>query len=131
LDAAAVARRFVELWYASEREDELRALLRDDYVHHTPSHDFDKEGFLQQVGFVNAALSEVDCDVVHVLVEDDLAAVYVTVEATHSGDFLGIPATGKRVSTGGACFLRAEDGRIAEDWDVWALQTILLELQRA
>ena len=55
--------------------------------------------------------------------------MYVTVEATHSGPFFGIEATGKRVSTTGACFMRVADGRIVEDWDAWALQSILLQLQ--
>jgi predicted ester cyclase len=77
---------------------------------------------------VNAALSEVDYDVVHAVADGDRAAVYVTVEATHSGDFFGIAPTGKRVSTVGACFLRLADGRIAEDWDAWALHSILLQL---
>jgi steroid delta-isomerase-like uncharacterized protein len=131
VDAAGVARRFVELWYAPEREDELRALLAEEYVHHTPSGDLDGDGFLRQLGFVNAALSDVDYHVVHALAAGDLAAVYVTVEATHSGEFFGIPATGKRVSTAGACFLRIESDRIAEDWDAWALQTILSQLQQA
>jgi predicted ester cyclase len=131
VDAADVARLYVELWYATEREDELRSLLTDGFVHHTPSGDFDKDGFLQQLGFVNAALSDIDYAVVHSLAAGDLASVYVAVEATHSGDFFGTPETGKRVSTAGACFLRVEDGRIAEDWDAWSLQTILFQLQRA
>jgi steroid delta-isomerase-like uncharacterized protein len=130
VDAADVARRFVELWYTPEREDELRALLADDYVHHTAFHDFDREGFIEQLGAVNAALSDVDYHIEHSVVDGDRAAVYVSVTATHSGEFFGIAATGKRVSTVGACFLRVADGRIAEDWDAWALQSILFQIQR-
>jgi predicted ester cyclase len=127
--AAAVARRFVELWYAPEREDELRALLADDYVHHTAFHDFDRNGFIEQLAAVNVALSDVDYRIDHVVVDGDRAAVYVSVTATHAGEFFEIAGTGKRVSTVGACFLRVEDGRIAEDWDAWALQSILFQLR--
>jgi steroid delta-isomerase-like uncharacterized protein len=123
-----VARRFVWLWYAPERESELRALLAEDYVHHAPSGDVDADGFLHGLAAVNAALSSIDYRVVHAVGDGDTAAVYVTVEATHAGDFFGIPATGKRVSTAGACFVRVADGRIAEDWDAWALQSILFQL---
>jgi len=130
VDAAGAARRFVELWYEPGREDELRALLAEDYVHHTPGGDFGRDGFLQQLGFVNAALSDVDYRIVHTLASGDLASVYVTVEATHSGDYFGTPATGKRVSTAGACFLRVDADCIAEDWDVWALHTIMFQIQR-
>jgi steroid delta-isomerase-like uncharacterized protein len=128
LDAIETARRFVELWYAPERESELRELLADDYVHHTPAGDLDAAQFVGALEAVNTALSEIDYDVVHVVADGDMAAVYVTVEATHSGDFFGIAATGKRVSTVGACFMRLAEGRIAEDWDAWALHSILLQL---
>jgi steroid delta-isomerase-like uncharacterized protein len=127
-DTIQTARRFVELWYAPERESELRALLAGDYVHHTPGADLDAAQFLEALRAMNAALSEVDYDVVHAVADGDMAAIYVTVEATHSGEFFGIPATGKRVSTAGACFLRVAGGRIAEDWDAWALHSILLQL---
>ncbi len=128
VDPTETARRFVDLWYAQERESELRALLADDYVHHTPAGDLDTAQFLGALDAVNAALSEVDYDVVHAVADGDNVAVYVTVEATHSGEFFGIAATGKRVSTVGACFLRVADGRVAEDWDAWALHSILLQL---
>jgi predicted ester cyclase len=130
VDAREAAERFVELWYAPERVDELRTLLADDYVHHTPGGDLDAEQFLGQLGMVNAALGDVDHRVGQVLVAGDMAAVYVEVEATHTGPFFGIEPTGRRVSTVGACFLRTADGRIAEDWDAWALQTILFQLRQ-
>jgi steroid delta-isomerase-like uncharacterized protein len=129
VDAADVARRFVELWYAPKREDELRALLADDYVHHTAFHDFDRDGFIEQLAAVNAALSDVDYRIDHTVADGDRVAVYVSVDATHSGEFFGIAATGNRVSTVGACFLRVADGRIEEDWDAWALQSILFQLR--
>ncbi len=127
VEPVEIAHRFVELWYAPERESELRSLLADDYVHHAPRADLDADQFLRQLAAVNSALSDVEYRVVHALVEADMVAVYVTAEATHAGDFFGAPATGRRVSTAGACFLRVEDGRIAEDWDAWALHTILLQ----
>jgi predicted ester cyclase len=37
-------------------------------------------------------------------------------EATHTGDFFGIPPTGKRVSIDGIHILRIADGRVAEHW---------------
>ena len=127
-DPIETARRFVDLWYAPERESELRELLADDYVHHTPAGDLDTAQFLGALRAVNAALSEVDYDVVRAVADGEVVAVYVTVEAMHSGEFFGVAATGKRVSTVGACFMRLAEGRIAEDWDAWALHSILLQL---
>lgn len=41
-----------------------------------------------------------------------------TVTGTHKGEYMGIPATGKRVNVTGMTLQRFEDGKIAEDW--WA-----------
>ena len=39
-------------------------------------------------------------------------------EATHSGEFRGIPATGKRITvTGMGLFRFNEDGKVVESWD--------------
>jgi predicted ester cyclase len=97
-------------------------------VHHTPSGDFDTEFLVASLRAIATALTEPEWQVVHALADGPLVAVYVTVEATHSAELFGIPATGRRVSTAGACFMRFENGRLVEDWDVWALQTLAAQL---
>ena len=53
---------------------------------------------------------------------EDLAASADTVwwrwrfTATHQGDFVGVPPTGKRVETTGVNIERIEDGKIVEHW---------------
>ena len=43
-------------------------------------------------------------------------ATRVTIQATHSGDFQGVPPTGKEVTTTGIVIMRIADGKIAEEW---------------
>ncbi|MBK6995492.1 MAG: ester cyclase [Lewinellaceae bacterium] len=40
-----------------------------------------------------------------------------TAEATHQGDFMGIPPTAKRVKFSGIVIHRVENGRFAESWN--------------
>ncbi len=124
MDPGEVARCFVELWYEPEREDELRSLLADGYVHHAPKADLTADQFIGQLRFINAALSDIDFRIVHAVEEGDMVAVLVTVEGTQIGELFGAPATGKRASTAGATFMRIEDGRVVEDWDAWALHML-------
>lgn len=49
------------------------------------------------------------------LADGDWAACFGRIEATHSGPFMGIPATGKRVMIPYMDFWRVEDGRIADN----------------
>ncbi len=125
MDAADVARRCVELWYEPEHEDELRALLADGYVHHAPRADLTADQFIGQLRLINGALEDIDYRIVHTLVDGDMVAVLVAVDGTQVGSLFGAPATGNRGSTVGATFFRIENGRVAEDWDSWALHTLL------
>lgn len=46
---------------------------------------------------------------------DDLAVRY-HLDATHRGDFNGIPATGKRISITGITIMHFVDGKVVERW---------------
>jgi steroid delta-isomerase-like uncharacterized protein len=48
--------------------------------------------------------------------EGDIVAVRCTMRGVHKGDFGGIPATGKTLSTDFMIFYRVSDGLIAEHW---------------
>jgi len=48
--------------------------------------------------------------------EGDKVACRFTVEGTHSGEFMGVPPTGKKVSVGGITILRFEHGQCVERW---------------
>ncbi|MBI3738243.1 MAG: ester cyclase [Chloroflexi bacterium] len=50
------------------------------------------------------------------IAEDDKVAARITMTGTHNGDFMGIPATGKRVEFTGMYFVRIKDGKIIEHW---------------
>lgn len=43
-------------------------------------------------------------------------AIAYTVTGSHQGDFLGIPATGRRISARGMQIARFQDGQIVERW---------------
>jgi predicted ester cyclase len=49
--------------------------------------------------------------------DDKLAARY-TVTGTHTGEQMGIPATGREISITGITIMHFEDGKVVERWDV-------------
>jgi steroid delta-isomerase-like uncharacterized protein len=55
-------------------------------------------------------------DVQHLLVRDSWIFAHFLDTGTHQGTFLGVPATGRRVSTQEFAVYRVEDGRIAQVW---------------
>ena len=50
------------------------------------------------------------------IAEDDKVVARVIMTGTHTGNFYGIPATGKRVEFSGMFIARILDGKIVEHW---------------
>ena len=64
---------------------------------------------------LRAAFTEREYKTEKFLADGDWAACFGHIEATHSGPFMGIPATGRRVTIPYMDFWRVEDGRIADN----------------
>jgi steroid delta-isomerase-like uncharacterized protein len=50
------------------------------------------------------------------IAEKDKVAARITMTGTHTGDFMGIPATGTHVEFSGMYFVRIKEGKIVEHW---------------
>ena len=50
------------------------------------------------------------------IAEGDKVVARITMTGTHTGDFWGIPATGKRVEYTGVYVVRIAEGKIVEHW---------------
>ena len=50
------------------------------------------------------------------IAEGDKVVARITMTGTHSGEFMGMPPTGKHVSFTGIYIARIEDGKIVEHW---------------
>ncbi len=63
-----------------------------------------------------------------IVAEGDLVAVRCTFRGVHKGEFAGIPATGKQVSSDFMIFYRVSDGLIVEHWIQMDLKGIVDQL---
>ncbi|MFI9826798.1 ester cyclase [Streptomyces sp. NPDC051913] len=115
---AATSRRFFEALGGKETPP-LEGLLAEDYHDHDPSNDQDVIGLDAVREEVEAWKTGFDFDftVDDQLAQGDRVCTRWTWHGTHTGDFMGMPATGKRVSMTGTTIHRCgPDGRIAEGW---------------
>ena len=64
---------------------------------------------------IRAAFTDRDYKTERFMADGDWAACFGHIEATHSGTFMGIEPTGKRVRIPYMDFWRVEDGRIADN----------------
>jgi predicted ester cyclase len=63
-----------------------------------------------------------------VVAEGDRVVICALDEATHTGDFRGIPATGRRVSFEMIATYRIADGKIAEVWELMDTAHLLQQI---
>lgn len=110
-----VVRRFFDLL-----EHELALpedLLAPDIQYHVPgTPPLDLEAMRMRASEFSSSFSDIHRDVHDLIAEDDRVAFNSTIEMTHSGEYMGIAATGKRLSYLEMGIFRIENGQIAEMW---------------
>jgi steroid delta-isomerase-like uncharacterized protein len=75
------------------------------------------------------ALPDLHVDIKDIVSEDDRVAVRWRVTATHLGDHLGFPASGKKATLDGSSFVIVQDNRIIEGWNQMDIQALMQKLQ--
>jgi hypothetical protein len=60
---------------------------------------------------IHQAFPDLHAEVHDVIADGDLVAARVTYTGTHQGEFVGIPATGRKTTTNGVHFFRMQDGQ--------------------
>lgn len=72
-----------------------------------------KQGFVALLGKVFA---DPQYSIEQLVADGDLITWHWTFRATHQGEIMSIPATGKQITFGGVNIFRLENGKVVEDW---------------
>ncbi len=108
----------------------LADLLADNFVsHHFPAPgNNDKAAFTGGMAGLFAGFPDIKITRLQQYEHGDRVFTYAFWEATHTGAFMGIPATGKKVHVEYMDIWRAEDGKIAENWVVMDIMGLMIQL---
>lgn len=88
----------------------------ENYVaHHDPASK-GRDGLIERLAALFSALSNVEVDVVLLFAKDDMVADCLRITGDHTGRFLGVPPTGRRISWLQNEIFRLKGGRITEGW---------------
>jgi len=105
-------------------------LLADDFTYVGDGAPAIKKG--QYVGFMRgvlcAAMTDMDMEFVRVVAEGDLVAIEYTNAMTHSGEFYGVPATGKRVIGTGHFIREVKNGKVTAEWQTTNAMGLMRQL---
>jgi steroid delta-isomerase-like uncharacterized protein len=126
----AISRRFNDEVKNQHNLAAIDELVRADFINHSeiPGFPSNREGVKAFFAYWVQAFPDLTCTVHSRIAEGDRVTDYFTLEGTHRGEFLGIPATGQRVKYEGMHIFAFADGQIIAHWNVLDLLTLLIQL---
>lgn len=115
-----VVRRFEEEVFNQGRLELADELMTSDAVNHSPlpGEKPGPPGIRQTYEVMKGAFSDYWVGVERLLAEGDFVAELLRIEGTHTGTYLGMEATGRKVSVPELNIYRLESGKIAARWGV-------------
>jgi steroid delta-isomerase-like uncharacterized protein len=99
-----------------------------DCVRHSEDGRADRDQYRETLRALKQAFPDQTGSIGHVVAEGDLVAYRWEATGTHAGPYLGIPATGRRVTAAGLTISRFRDGLIVEEWASWNKASVLHRL---
>jgi steroid delta-isomerase-like uncharacterized protein len=115
----ALARRLLEEVVSQGNMSLIDELVAPDFIEHEemPAEiPPGREGVKAMFTMFRGAFPDIKATIDDLIAEGDKVVVRSTWSATHQGEFMGIPATGKSVSFGVIDIMRCADGVVVEHW---------------
>ena len=118
-DNKALNRRFVEEVINQGNTDAIDELIDPGVVDHAapPGFPTGREGAKQFAAMMRSAFPDLHLTIEDMIAEGDKVVMRSTWSGTHEGEFMGIPATGRRVTVSAIDISRVADGKMVEHWE--------------
>jgi steroid delta-isomerase-like uncharacterized protein len=128
----AVVRRYVDEYQSEGRNEVADELLATDFIHHSgpawARTTAGRESAKMVVTMLRTAFPDIEAVIHQQIAEGDMVVTRKTFQGTHSGDFMGVAATGKPVVIDGIDILRITNGQLAEHWTVVDMLGLMQQL---
>ena len=118
-DNKATIRRFVEDGLNKRNATLIDEVYSAEYVGHDPERPTPRrvEDLKQgMVGLLGKVFPDAQYSIEGLVAEGDMVVWHWTFRATHQGELMGIPPTGKPISFSGVNIFRMTNGKVVEDW---------------
>jgi steroid delta-isomerase-like uncharacterized protein len=112
-----LVRDYVKTWNAGDLQG-LSNFWSRDMRHHTRTQ---AQSFSEVQGVVSTfmeAFPDLQFEIDDIIAEDDRVMTRMTARATHTGSYMGVPPTGKKIDCTIMGVARISDGKIVEHWGI-------------
>ena len=120
IEIKRVARRVLEEIFPADDEEALREVISDQFVNHEAPEGTPPGlgGITMFMHLLNQAFSDQRWEIHDVIAEGDKVALRCTHSGVHTGDFMGLPATGRNIAYKQMHIVRVVQGKGVEHWAV-------------
>jgi steroid delta-isomerase-like uncharacterized protein len=128
-DYAALAKKFYDAF--TRNDSDVTDLMTEDFVEHEeiPGIPATRDGVRQWLEMMHGAFSDLTMTAEEAVGLHGTGAVRVRTSGRHTGEFMGIPATGREISVEGIDFVKlTEDGRCREHWGLTDMAGLMAQL---
>lgn len=128
----AILRRLGEELINQAKLETADEFYSSDSIDHTPAPGqvAGPEGVKRDFARIRAAFPDWRQEIEDVIAEGDMVVVRWRSSGTHSGDFMGLPATGIHASWTGVGIFRLAGGKIVERWSNWDALGLMQQLSK-
>lgn len=125
----ALARRFYEQMNAGN-VSVVDELVSDDLIEHDefPGLEPNKDGVKKFFETMRAAFPDLKMTIEDMIAEGDKVFIRATCAGTHQGEFLGVPATNRRITVPMGDYVRFSGGQVVEHWGVTDTGALMQQL---
>ena len=78
--------------------------------------------------FLRPAFPDMQVEIQRQVAENDMVTTHKVFHVTHQGDFMGIPATGKKLDIEVMDMIRLQNGKFVEHWNIVDWQQVITQL---
>lgn len=130
-DNATMCKRFYDEVINAGKVGVIDELVSEDFVEHEafPGLPKGRDGLKQFVTMMRTAFPDLHFHAEFMISEGDRVAAYITMSGTHKGEFMGMPASGKRFETKAVDIIRFADGKAVEHWGVTDALAMMQQLE--
>jgi steroid delta-isomerase-like uncharacterized protein len=114
----ALVRQLIEEVFNRGNISLVDEIMPPDYVDHegVPGYPPTREGFKQSIPMLRSGIPDFNATIDDVVAEGDRVVIRMTFRGTQTGEFMGMPPTGKSISVGVIDIFRIAGGKIVEHW---------------
>ena len=126
-----ISRNFIEGIWNRKDLSLIDKYVAPNHVNHGPTEDQFPQGPEGQRIFVStflAAFPDVHATITDIAEDGDFVEANISYTATHQGELMGVPATGRKVNVEVYIRDRFENGKIVESWAEWDPNDLMRQL---